>query len=283
MKTKLMAAAILAASLTAVEVRACNLYVTVICPNDNTAPNIAVCATSSDGTSTTCGMTDATGLVHLLLPKADTYTICVDPTTLPAGATIKNGHLCQRMFVPEVGPGVSVEFTLGGSFCGSTPPPGMCWMTGGGNIGPGKTPDFSYGGVVYPGCSPTAAGGGNWNVVDHAGLHFTGENIVVNDCFGPPTGSPKVTVRVIDFSGTGEIAGPTGTIPVTFVGRAIDNHDGGAGSDQLYLQVIDPSSNTVVMLIGTSADHPATVSTGNIQIHQSSCGTAPVGPTSPAN
>ena len=145
-------------------------------------------------------------------------------------------------------------------------------MTGGGNIGSGKTPDYSYGGVVYPGCSATAAGGGNWNVVDHSGLHFTGENIVVNDCSGAATRSPKVTVRVIDFSGTGEIAGPAGTIPVTFVGRAIDNHDGGAGSDQLYLQVVDPSSSTVVMQIGASAASPATVSVGNIQIHQSSCG-----------
>jgi hypothetical protein len=273
MKIKLTVAAFLAAILAAVEVNACNLYVTVICPNDNTAANIGVCATSSDGSSTTCGVTDDTGLVHLLLPKPDIYMICVDPNSLPAGATINNGHLCQKMFVPDVGPGVSAEFVLGGDFCTPTPPPGMCWMTGGGNIGTGKTPDFSYGGVVYPGCSATAAGGGNWNVVDHSGLHFTGENIVVNDCFGPPTRSPKVTVRVIDFSGTGEIAGPAGTIPVNFVGRAIDNHDGGAGSDQLYLQVVDPNSNNaVVMQIGASADNPATVSVGNIQIHQSSCG-----------
>jgi hypothetical protein len=149
-------------------------------------------------------------------------------------------------------------------------------MTGGGNIGTGKTPDFSYGGVVYPGCSSTAAGGGNWNVVDHTGMHFTGENIVVTSCSGAATKSPKVTVRIIDFTGTGEITGiagnPQAIIPVTFVGRAIDNHDGGAGSDQLYLQVVDPSSNTVVMQIGTSAASPATVSVGNIQIHQSSCG-----------
>ena len=101
------------------------------------------------------------------------------------------------------------------------------------------TPDYSYGGVVYPGCSSTSAGGGNWNVVDHTGVHFQGQNIVVNDCFGAATKSPKVTVRVIDFSGTGTITGiagnPLATIPVTFVGRAIDNHDGGAGSDQIYL------------------------------------------------
>jgi hypothetical protein len=277
MKKALMTAAFLVATLTAMEVSACNLYVTVICPNDNTSGNISVCATSADGTSTTCGVTDANGLVHLLLPKPDTYTICVDPTTLPPGATLNKPNLCQTTFVPDVGPGVAVEFELSGPFCKPVIS-GLCWMTGGGNIGTGKTPDYSYGGVVYPGCSPTAADGGNWNVVDHAAsLHFQGKHIVVDDCLGAPTKSPKVTVRVIDFSGTGTIVGiggnPLATLDVAFVGRAIDNHDGGAGSDQLYLKVVDiNNAATVLMQIGASADSPATVSTGNIQIHQSSCG-----------
>ncbi len=43
-----------------------------------------------------------------------------------------------------------------------------CWLTGGGTVDKSKgVPHFSFGGVVNPGCSPTAAGGGNWNVVDH--------------------------------------------------------------------------------------------------------------------
>jgi hypothetical protein len=276
MKSKLMIAAFLAACLTGVEVRACNIYATVVCPGGAPAAGVIVSATATDGTGeSTWNFTDASGLVHLQLGHPATYIICVDPTTLPAGATIKNGDVCQKMFVPDVGPGVSVEFLIGGDFCATPPPTGPCWMTGGGNIGTGKTPDFSYGGVVYPGCSPFAAGGGNWNVVDHTGLHFTGENITVKDCLGLPTGSPKVTVRIIDFFGTGEITGvggnPQATINVTFVGRAIDNHDGGKGADQLYLQVVDPISNTVVMQIGASAANPATVSVGNIQIHQSSC------------
>ena len=148
-------------------------------------------------------------------------------------------------------------------------------MTGGGTLGKGKTPDFSYGGVVYPGCSPKAAEGGNWNVIDHnAGLHFQGQAIVVDDCSGPPTGSPKVNVRIIDFHGVGILSGiggnPADTVPVTFVARAIDNHDGGGGSDQLYLNVMVGA--TTVLQIGTSAALPATISTGNIQIHTSSCG-----------
>jgi hypothetical protein len=274
MKTKsLTVAASLAAVLTAVEVNACQLYVTVICPtSDKTAAGIMVCATSSDKSSTTCVPTDATGLAHLDLPQPDTYTICVDPTTLPPGATINNGHLCQKQYVPDVGPGVDAEFDLSGNFCTGTPS-GFCWMTGGGNIGKGGQPDFSYGGVVYPGCSATAAGGGNWNVIDHnTGLHLSAENITVTQCSGPGTSSPKVNVRIIDFTGTGEIAGgPSGLVNVSFVGRAIDNHDGGAGSDQLYLLVVD-SSNNVLMQIGSTAQSPATVSTGNIQIHQTSCG-----------
>ena len=266
MKTKLIAAAFLAAALTAVEVNACSLFVTVICPNDIPGTNVTVCATSADGSSVTCGSTDANGFVDLELPQPDTYTICVDPTTLPPGATLKNNKICQKQFVPEVGPGVSVEFVIGGDYCGSTPPSGPCWMTGGGNIGNGKTPDFSYGGVVYPGCSSTSADGGNWNVVDHTGLHFLGQTIVVDDCFGAATKSPKVTVRVIDFHGAGTISGiagnPDETIPVTFTGRAIDNHDGGAGSDQLYLQVIDPTSNTVVFCPGRVCAAPGRVVPG---------------------
>jgi hypothetical protein len=273
MKIKLLTVAgCLAAAFTAVEVNACQLIVTVLCPNDRAAAGVTVCATGSDG-STSCTNTDISGIANMDLPQPDTYTICLDPTTLPPGATINNGHVCQKQYVPDIGPGVNADFVLGGDFCAVTNPPGLCWMTGGGNIGNGKQPNFSYGGVVYPGCSPDAAGGGNWNVIDHnTGLHLSGENITVNQCLAPGTRSPKVTVRVIDFTGTGEIAGgPSGLVDVSFVGRAIDNHDGGAGSDQLYLLVTD-SSNNVLMQIGTSPASPATVSTGNIQIHQSSCG-----------
>jgi hypothetical protein len=142
-------------------------------------------------------------------------------------------------------------------------------------VGKGKTPDYSFGGVVYPGCSPKAADGGNWNVVSHKdGLHFQGQAIIVDGCSGVPTSSPKVTVNVIDFHGTGILSGiggnPDATIGVTFVGRGVDNHDGGKGSDDLYLKVVD-SNNNVVLQIGNSATDPAVISTGNLQIHQSSC------------
>ena len=132
-----------------------------------------------------------------------------------------------------------------------------------------------FGGVVYPGCSPNAADGGNWNVVDHAsGLHFQGQAIIVDSCSGVSTKSPKVNVNIIDFHGTGIISGiggnPDATAPVTFVGRAIDNLESGGGSDMLYISVLD-STSTVVLQIGNSVADPAVISTGNLQIHTSSC------------
>jgi hypothetical protein len=51
--------------------------------------------------------------------------------------------------------------------------------------------------------------------------------------------------------------------------RAIDNLEPGGGSDMLYLSVSDGS--TTVMQIGNSAADPAIISTGNLQIHTSSC------------
>ena len=87
------------------------------------------------------------------------------------------------------------------------------------------------------------------------------------------TRSPRVNVNIIDFHGTGILGGiggnPDATIPVSFVGRAIDNLESGGGSDKLYLSVSDGSN--VVLQIGNSAADPATTSTGNLQIHTTSC------------
>jgi hypothetical protein len=59
--------------------------------------------------------------------------------------------------------------------------------TGGGTVDKTKNvPNYSFGGVVYPGCSPKAADGGNWNVVDH----YTGlQHIIVDSCSGVPAAS----------------------------------------------------------------------------------------------
>ena len=277
MKPKPVLAAFLAATFTAHVANACHIFVTVSCPNNgDSAAGIMVCATSTtvSGQTPTCGVTDNTGFVDLFTPGPDTYDVCVDTNTLPSNATLAD-H-CQTITCTD--PGVSTTFDLSGDFCSSPPPPtAMCWLTGGGTIGNGKTPTFSYGGVVYPGCSPKAADGGNWNVINHdTGLHFQGQHIIVDSCSGVPTRSPKVPVNIIDFHGDGRLSGvggnPQATIAVTFVGRAIDNNEPGHGKDQLFIQVVDPRTNTVLLQIGTSAADPATISTGNLQIHISSCG-----------
>lgn len=268
MKLKLITSAFLAAALSVLTANACLVQVRVACPNDTTAAGIKVCIA---GSITGCALTDSLGIAVLQVPAVGNYTVCVDESTLPAGAKINPNCKNIKVVTEDT---TFVDLTLSGDFCTPPPPQGACWMTGGGTLGKGKTPDFSFGGVVYPGCSPKAAEGGNWNVISHNdGLHFQGQAIVVDGCSGDPTASPKVNVRIIDFHGNGILSGiggnPADTIPVTFVARAIDNHDGGAGSDQLYLNVMVGS--TTVLQIGTSAAAPATISTGNIQIHTSSC------------
>lgn len=267
MKLKIMFGALVAA-FSMMTANACLVQVRVACPNDETAAGINVCIA---GSITGCALTDSLGIAVLQVPAVGTYTLCVDESTLPAGAKLNPNCIKVKVLTEDT---TFVELTLSGDFCSTPPPQGACWMTGGGTLGRGKTPDFSYGGVVYPGCSPKAAEGGNWNVIDHnAGLHFQGQAIVVDSCSGDPTSSPKVDVRIIDFHGTGILSGiggnPADTIPVTFVARAIDNHDGGKGADQLYLNVMVGA--TTVLQIGTSVAAPATINTGNIQIHQSSC------------
>ena len=276
MKQKLITVTLLAATFASQVANACHIYVTVSCPNNgNSAAGIMVCAASATvpGQPPTCGVTDSTGFVDLFTPAPDSYMVCVDANTLPSGATLS--PLCQTITCTD--PSVAVEFDLSGDLCSTAPPPGSaCWLTGGGTIGNGKQPTYSYGGVVYPGCSPHAADGGNWNVIDHArGIHFQGQHIVVDSCSGVSTRSPRVSVNIIDFHGDGRLAGvsgnPESTIPVTFVGRAIDNAEPGHRTDQLYIQVVDPSNNSVRLQIGNSTTDPATVSTGNLQIHTSSC------------
>jgi len=268
MKSKLLTLSVLALALSALTASACLVQVRVACPNDNTAAGIRVCIA---GSITGCALTDSLGVAVLQVPAVGNYTVCVDDSTLPAGAKLNPNCKNIKVVTEDT---TFVDLSLTGDFCSTPPPQGACWMTGGGTIGKPKTPDFSYGGVVYPGCSPKAAEGGNWNVVSHTdGLHFSGQAIVVDNCSGDPTSSPKVNVRIIDFHGDGILSGiggnPLDTVPVTFVARAIDNHDGGAGADQLYLNV--KVGTTTVLQIGTSAALPATVSTGNIQIHTSSC------------
>ncbi len=272
MKSKCIASVLLAFGLSGLTVNAWDVSGVVKCPNGNTAAGIEVFITGIASNTT-----DNTGFFLLPLPETPaTYTICVNPATLPAGASVVGGN-CTTFSVSSNAPFATVNFTLEGPFC-EVP----CWLTGGGTVFKVKdTPHYSFGGVVNPGCSPTAAGGGNWNVIDHfTGLHFQGQEIMVLDCSGVPTGSPKVEVNIIDFAGTGILSGiggnPDATIPVCFTARAIDNNEPGHGEDMLYLNIFecgDPSDS--FLLISGNADPtvvaPVPISTGNLQIHTTGC------------
>jgi hypothetical protein len=270
MKSKLMAAGLLAATLGGTAM-ANPIPIVVVCPNGNSAAGIQVCATRSDGLGPFCGTTDASGLTEIDVPSADHYTFCVDTTTLPAGTTVSG---CQDVLTLDPGPNPPLEFTLSGDIC-STPNNGPCWETGGGTLDKVKgKPLWTFGGVIYPGCSSAAAGGGNLNIVNHVtGLHFKGTNFVVDDCRGVSTRSPKVTVNIIDWHGIGYVSGDDESkkTPVTFVGTFRDSHDGGARADGLYIQVTDLGGN-LVFQIGGGPDDLDLLTTGNVQIHQSSCG-----------
>jgi hypothetical protein len=268
MKSKLIMSGLLALTLSSMTADACRLPIRIACPNDNALAGVRVYIAGVGE-----GVTDGLGIVEIEVPwLGSTYTVCVDATTLPAGVSLSKP--CQEIKVLTDAPPV-VEFSVRGDFCDTPPPPGDCWLTGGGTVGKTKgVADYSFGGVVYPGCSPKAADGGNWNVVAHAaGLHFQGQQIIVDSCSGVSTRSPRVNVNIIDFHGTGIIAGVAGngtpTTPVTFVGRAIDNLESGGGNDMLYLRVTDGSGT--VLQIGSSTADPAVISTGNLQIHTTSC------------
>ena len=275
MKIKTVLTGLLGLTLSVLTAQAWSVSGVVSCPSDDTAPGIVVYITGVGSTTT-----DHHGAYQLELPDVSaTYTICVDTNSLPAGTTVSD---CVSFSVDTNNEFADVNFTLDGPLCGATPPPGTCWLTGGGTIGKTQgAPEFSFGGVVDPGCSPTAGGGGNWNVVDHQdGLHFKGLSIEVTGCGGSPEKAPPVKLNTIDFEGTGTLTGIGGnSLPETsvcFRAHAEDHGEPGAGKDRLYLNVYDCQTGASLLLISSDPANPMDVapvpiSTGNLQIHTSGC------------
>src|SRR5262249_21725385 len=151
MKIKMLFSVLLALCLSAMSAGAWSVAGVVSCPNGLSATNILVFVPGI-GSS----FTDGSGFFFIALPTQDaTYSVCVDTNTLPPGATI--AMPCTTFSVDTNNPFIDLNLTLGGSFCQTPPPTGGCWLTGGGTIGkiPGtrRTPVFSFGGVVNPGCS----------------------------------------------------------------------------------------------------------------------------------
>ncbi len=217
MKKLIALPALLALARSGLTASACPITVVGACPNGNLASGVNVSLTDCANNPIGSGTTDSTGsiTIDIDIPACANgtfpfnITACVDTSTLPGGASLANGNAnnCQTVSVPS-DLGNSTTFDLTGPFC--TPPAASaCWETGGGTLDKFKgNVVWTFGGVIYPGCSSTAAGGGNLNIVNHVtGLHFKGLDFVVDDCRGVPTKSPKVTVNIIDWHGTGYVSG----------------------------------------------------------------------------
>jgi hypothetical protein len=265
MKAKLIAAGLFAATVAGTAM-ANTVDISIVCPNNTGVGGVTICATREDGAGPFCATTDSSGLASITVPSVDLYTFCV--TDLPKGVTLV-GNPCVNVHTVD-GPNPPLEWTVNSPNC----VPGLfCWETGGGTLDKVKGDNvWTFGGVIYPGCSPTAAGGGNLNIVNHMnGLHFKGENFVVDDCRGASDPSPKVTMNIIDWHGTGEVTLAGATIPVTFMGTFRDSHDSGVNADGLYIQVLDLNGN-LVFQIGGGPNNLDLLTTGNVQIHQTSCG-----------
>src|SRR5947207_14957296 len=86
MKSKIMMVGLLALGLSAMVANACLVQVRVACPNDRTVSGIRVCIA---GSITGCALTDSLGVAILQVPAVGSYTVCVDQSTLPPGATLK--------------------------------------------------------------------------------------------------------------------------------------------------------------------------------------------------
>ena len=266
--------------------------------------NIKITVIGSDGyyNQTT---TDSNGYYYLELSVTyQNYTLTIGPDGLPAGAQIIIPTTNPYSFATA--PSV-VEFVLNGLISSQACQSGACWLTAGGvkfdSVLGFKAaesgPRFSFGGNTFPGCSPTAGDGGQWNFVDHGlKIHFQGwqiDQVVCGNVPGIPAGSesPPTPFNYIEFSGWGTIKGIAGNKgpfapKYYFFVRAEDRNepgnekallpDGGDMIDRLFLRVYtnqsDPIGSTYYLLDldGNSATvDPITITGGNIQIHISSC------------
>ena len=129
MRFKIFMLGLVSLGLSALTASACLVQIRVACPNDNTASGIKVCIA---GSITGCAFTDSLGIAIIDVPALGDYNVCVDETTLPAGAKLNPN--CQKISVVTTDT-TFVDIELTGDFCEATPPPGPCWMTGGGTVG----------------------------------------------------------------------------------------------------------------------------------------------------
>jgi hypothetical protein len=254
---------------------------------------VNVVGTTADGSFAASTTTDDAGFYFITLPESPgSFELTLD-LALVGGGTSTPGTPIDFSTTPDV-----TEFIY--DFVVSTP--GCqnlgCWLTGGGTVKDTITGLFlatkdknqSFGGNVNPGCSPTAGSGGDWNHVDKPDkLHFHGTTIVVDRCgnvdgIPPGSSSPVTPFNFIEFHGTGTLKGIQGNKadygPVCFTARAEDRHEPGSGAnagaliDRYFIQVTDCAGTTLLLLEDSAQpgpSDPVTISTGNLQLHVSSC------------
>ena len=275
---------------------------------DTPLVNVTVTATGDDGSVYTKN-TDSTGYYSIDFPyKIQSYTLALSGPGLPVDSIIVLPVSPYSVTFSSAITSIEYNWLISSSTC-RTVQTGACWLTAGGvkfdsTLGfkaAESGPKFSFGGNTFPGCSPTAGDGGQWNFVDHGlKIHFQGWQVDQVRCGNiggdVPDGStsPPTPFNYIEFQGWGTIKGISGNKGpfydrYYFVARAEDRNEpgnekallpgGGALIDRLFLRVytntLDPIDSTTYM-IGTNVDSsviglPVTITGGNIQIHISSC------------
>jgi hypothetical protein len=284
---------------------------------DILAPGVPIRVTSASGPFVGTTSTDGSGHYLVELPNTpDSYSVVIDEA-LPSGtsfvlppsgvysiATTDTDNLLVR------------NFLVFNASCATPPPPppppllGKCWMTAGGvkfdpdagSLVAENGPSDSFGGNVFPSCSPLPGNGGNWNHISHSQkLHFQGKNIqqvLCGNVPGIPPGStsPATGFNFILFGGDGTLQGIDGNTAnfgkVFFVGYVEDRNEpgnsnanganGGQFVDRYWLYVFsNPADITHSGLFLVNGDptltfNPVTITGGNIQLHASSCDNPPV-------
>ncbi|MEO5619101.1 MAG: T9SS type A sorting domain-containing protein [Candidatus Eisenbacteria bacterium] len=256
------------------------------------------------------GTSDAAGNYEVALPDAGgefTATAVLD-----AGETVIFPAGGAYLFTTSLSdPYLYKNWVIASPGCSK--PEGMCWMTGGGarisqffdGGSAEQTRRHNFGGNVYPGCSPTAGQGGQWNHVDAVlKRHFQGFQITVERCgnvdgLPPGSESPVTPFNFIEFYGTGRVQGIRGNKlkvdPAYFWARVEDRNEPGSNGqrdgtlkDSYFLHVFsDPNDRygSTLLLVDIDGDpntiDPIAITDGNLQLHISSCDaalpTAPVG------
>lgn len=261
----------------------------IIDAGDLPVPSVLVVVTNTSGTFSNANWTTADGSFVVQLPSvADAYVDFILSDSLPLGTISVMPQVAT--FVTDTNTTVITnDFLIENAACIASAPPtnNLCWLTGGGTVRVGRhgQPQHTFGGVVNPGCNTNAAGGGNWNDVDHAArLHFKGLDMEVVTCGnvpGYPSGShsPRTPFNYIDFQGVGRLTGIGGNHTdygfVLFYARCEDHREPGKGADRYYLRVYDADGNTLMLVSANPAEPleiaPVVISTGNLQMHVSGC------------